>query len=68
MPTLSKKAASAVGPSVPVDEIAGLGEDRRGNHENVSRALEPARASRVVLVSAVGEGVKDVRVDEDHEM
>jgi hypothetical protein len=55
-------------PQRPVDEIAGLGKDRRRNHENVSRALEPARASRVVLVSAVGEGVKDVRVDEDHEM
>jgi hypothetical protein len=68
VPTLSRKAASAVGPGVLSIEASGLGKDRRGNHENVRGALEPVRASRVMFVPAVGESVKDVRVDEDHEM
>ena len=53
-------------PQRPVDEVAGLGKDCRGDHEDIRRALEPVRGSRVMFVPAVGEGLQDIRVDEDH--
>jgi hypothetical protein len=52
-------------PQRPINEIAGLGKDRSRDHQNTRRALEPVRASHVMLVPAVGEGVKDIRVNAD---
>ena len=57
------------GPEVPVDQVAGLGyHGGRYEQDLVVPNGEPLGALGVVLIPAIGQGIQDVGVDDDHEV
>jgi len=52
---------------VPADQITGLRYDERRHDQGPGSADQPAHAGLVVGVAAIGQGVEDARVHNDHD-